>query len=66
MNFNYMEITPEQINKFKETHKDCEGFSDYSDVQIIEMVEAELEEDKLVEDLARAFVYIAKLAIKDG
>ena len=32
-----MQLKPHQINRFKELHKDCEGFELYSDDQIVEL-----------------------------
>ena len=32
-----MELKPEQIKKFIELHKDCAGFENYSEDQIIEI-----------------------------
>lgn len=32
-----MELKPEQINKFKELHKDVAGFEDFSEEQINEI-----------------------------
>ncbi|MEI8339774.1 MAG: hypothetical protein WCF94_03875 [bacterium] len=32
-----MELKPEQLHKFKELHKNCAGFENYSDEQISEV-----------------------------
>lgn len=32
-----MELKPEQINKFKELHKDVAGFENFSEEQIVEI-----------------------------
>jgi len=32
-----MELKPEQIKKFIEIHKDCEGFENYSEEQVREI-----------------------------
>jgi len=32
-----MELKPEQIKRFKEIHKDCEGFERYTEEQIREI-----------------------------
>ncbi len=32
-----MELKPEQIERFKEIHKDCEGFERYTEEQIKEI-----------------------------